>query len=46
MLQCSGESLLGEKYYLDTILQGCLNRRKSLWKRKKKRYDENSGGIE
>jgi len=25
MFQCPGESLLGEKYYLDTILQGCLN---------------------
>jgi len=23
MLQCSGESLLGEKYDLDAILQGC-----------------------
>ena len=46
MLQCSGESLLGEKYDLDTILQGWSSWRKSLWKRNKKRYDQNSGGTE
>jgi hypothetical protein len=37
---------LGEKYYVDTILQGCSNWRKSLLKRKKKGFDENSGGTE
>jgi len=42
MVQYSVESLLGEQYDLDTILQVWSNWRKSLWKRNKKYYEKGS----